>query len=115
MRITGDVEYRAAMNTGAQRVGATAAAVTRKTAADITRDAKTLAPVDTGNLRASIGSTIRGDGRMGVVRAEIGPTASYGIYVEMGTSRMAAQPFLRPATDRNLPGWRAALEQAMKP
>lgn len=115
MQITGDIEYRAAMATGALRVGAKSAAATRRTTTAITRDAKALAPVDTGNLRASIGSTITGDGRRGVIRAEIGPTASYAIHVEQGTSRAAAQPFLRPATDRHLPGWRAALEQAMKP
>lgn len=58
------------------------------------RDAKILAPVDTGNLRSSITSTIRG------LSAEVGPTAAYGLYVELGTSRMAPQAYMGPATDR---------------
>ncbi len=32
---------------------------------------------------------------------ELGATADYALYVEFGTSRMAAQPFLRPALDAN--------------
>ena len=58
------------------------------------RDAKILAPVDTGNLRNSITSEIRG------LSGEVGPTAEYGEYVELGTSRMAPQAYMGPATDR---------------
>lgn len=67
------------------------------------RDAKILAPVDTGNLRNSIGSDIDG------LTGEVGPTANYGEYVEDGTSRMAPQPFMGPATDR----WSVQFVQAM--
>ena len=80
------------------------------TTAKIVRSAKINAPVDTGNLRASISSTITGDGRNGTMRAEIGPTAEYGIYPEVGTSRMAARPYLYPAVDQHAPGYYAALE-----
>lgn len=76
-----------------------------KTAYDIEADAKAKAPVDTGNLRNSIGTDITDGG----YAAEIGPSASYGAYVEMGTRHMAAQPYLGPAFDRRAPG----LEQAM--
>lgn len=111
MKTTGIVEYKAAMRLAGATVGLRAAAATRKTATSIERDAATLAAVDTGNLRASIGTTYAGDGRNGVMTARIGPTANYGAYVEEGTSRMAAQPYLRPATDRHVPGWGKALEQ----
>lgn len=114
MKTTGLTEYRAAMRVAAATVGARAAAATRKSGADITRDAKALAPVDTGNLRASIGMTVTGDGRNGTMRVEVGPTAHYAAYVELGTSRMRAQPYLRPATDRHVPGWQAALEQVAR-
>lgn len=80
---------------------------TVKTAADITRDAQLMAPVDTGNLRSSIGYTMS----KGNLHAEIGPTASYGIYLELGTYKMRAQPFLFPATDRHVPAYEAALAQ----
>ena len=36
---------------------------------------------------------------------------NYGGYVERGTSRMSAQPYLRPATDAVLPGYEQALGQ----
>lgn len=96
------------------RVGALAAVAIRKTAADIQADAQVLAPVDTGNLRNSIGTDIAGDGRFGVIEAEIGPTADYGAYVEYGTSRMAPQPYMGPAFDRRAPGLEQALGRAVE-
>ena len=59
------------------------------------REAKMFAPVDTGNLRNSISSEIRG------LTGVVGPTAEYAEYVEFGTSRMAPSAFMGPATDRN--------------
>lgn len=53
--------------------------------------AKDLCPVDTGNLRNSITHT--SDGKA----AYIGTNVTYGKYVELGTLKMAAQPYLRPA------------------
>ena len=78
-----------------------------KTALDCAASAKRHAPVDTGALRNSIGTSIAGD-RMS---AEIGPTVNYGAYVEFGTSRMAAQPYMGPAMDEVTPGFVSALEQ----
>ncbi|WP_238999285.1 HK97-gp10 family putative phage morphogenesis protein [Segeticoccus rhizosphaerae] len=95
----------------AGRVGALAAKVVRKVAADVERDAKILAPVDTGNLRNSISTSITGDGRHASMRAEIGPTASYGGYVEFGTSRMGPQPYLGPSLDRHTDPFVTAMEQ----
>lgn len=77
----------------------------QKTARDIEADAKTLAPVDTGNLRSSIGVDF------GDLSAIIGPGANYGIYVEFGTSRMGPQPYLFPALERRAPGFMKAMEQ----
>ena len=82
-----------------KRVGARGALVVRKTAAAITRDARLMAPVDTGNLRASIGYETRE--LTASVEAEIGPTASYAAFVEFGTSRMAPHAYMGPALDRN--------------
>jgi HK97 gp10 family phage protein len=101
------------------QVGARAAAAVKKTAFDIEADAKALAPVASmetsgyigGNLRNSISTDITGDGRYGVIEAEIGPTAEYGWFVENGTSRMAPQPYMRPAFERREPGLAAALNR----
>ena len=66
-------------------------------AVQVDRQAKALAPVDTGRLRSSINWRLARDG-IGLA-AIIGTNVSYAIYQEFGTSRQAAQPFLRPALD----------------
>lgn len=89
--------------------GAKAAAAIRKTAYDIERDAKAFCPVDTGNLKSSISTTLAGDGRFKTMSAEIGPTADYGVYVELGTSRMAPAAYMGPAFDRRAGSLETAL------
>ena len=84
-----------------------ASAVVRKVALDTEADAKQLAPVDTGNLRNSITTAVQGDG----LRAAVVATASYAPFIELGTSRMAPQPFMGPATDRNKPKFYDAMAQ----
>lgn len=97
----------------APRVGASAATVVRRTAAAIERDAKIFVPVDTGNLKNSISTDILGSGAGVEIEAQIGPTASYGVYVELGTSRMAPHAYMGPALDRNSPGFVDAMGQVV--
>jgi HK97 gp10 family phage protein len=85
------------------RVIPAASRVVRKSGNDIEADAKAYCPVDTGNLRGSISADY------GVLSAEIGPTAEYGIWVEGGTARMAPQPYMGPAFDRREPEFVAAI------
>lgn len=80
--------------------------VVRKAAADVEAAAKGRAPVDTGALRGSIGTSMHGP-----LAAEIGPTVHYGQYVEFGTYKMAAQPYMGPAADQVEPGFVEAMEQ----
>ena len=63
-----------------------------KTAVAVANHAKTLAPVDTGNLRGSIDYAMESNNT-----AIVGTNLEYAIYQEFGTRKMAAQPFLRPA------------------
>ena len=84
-----------------------ASQVVRKAALDTMADAKTLAPVDTGNLRNSITT----DARPGDLRAVVEATASYSAYIEWGTSKMQPQPFMQPAQERNTPGFFEAVSQ----
>lgn len=97
------------LSAGSARVAAKASTVVRKAALDVEAEAKRLAPVDTGFLRNSIGSTITGDS--GSVTAEIGPTADYGAYLEFGTRSMAPRAYMGPALDRITPSFVQALEQ----
>lgn len=64
----------------------------------IENEAKARVPVRTGFLRRSISSDVQWSGRNRVV-VTIGPNAEYGAFVEFGTSRMGAQPYMRPAID----------------
>lgn len=72
----------------------------------IQADAQMLVPVRTGDLKRSIRYQVI---RMGdVVTLAVGPNADhptneigYSAYVEYGTSRQAAQPYLWPAVEMN--------------
>jgi HK97 gp10 family phage protein len=57
--------------------------------------AKSLTPVDTGRLRSSITHELGREGRRFVAR--VGTNVEYAGYVEFGTRRMRAQPYLRAA------------------
>ncbi len=59
----------------------------------IEAQAKALAPVDTGRLRDSLATAV------GSNEVIVGTNVEYAPYVEYGTSRSVAQPFLRPAID----------------
>ncbi len=58
-------------------------------------DAKAACPVDTGRLRQSITSEAAG------MSANIGANTEYAGYVEFGTYKMKAQPYLIPALLNN--------------
>lgn len=69
----------------------------QRRALQVDRAAKRLCPVDTGRLRSSITNEIGQDGE-GLV-AVVGTNVEYAPYIELGTSKMAAQPFLLPALE----------------
>lgn len=62
-------------------------------AAVVHGQAVSLCPVDTGNLRISLHFEVFSD------YAEVGTPVEYSPFVELGTARMAAQPYLRPSLD----------------
>jgi len=64
--------------------------------------------IDTGTLHNSI--------QVHMVRpltAVVAVHAPYGLYLEMGTRRMAARPFLKPAVDKVKPAFREAMRQVL--
>lgn len=67
----------------------------RRLAIDVQNRARQLAPVDTGRLRSSIVHTPGRDSHGAFV--DVGSNVVYAAFVEFGTSRGRAQPFLRPA------------------
>lgn len=60
-------------------------------------EAKKLCPVDTGRLRASIHAGKKGKGV-----AYVGTNVEYAPFVEFGTYKMRAKPYLRPAAKKVL-------------
>jgi HK97 gp10 family phage protein len=60
--------------------------------------ARELVPVDTGALQASITYRVEQTGS-GEVHIIFGGYTHYAAFVELGTYKMAAQPYLRPALD----------------
>lgn len=90
-----------AQERAAQRVGEWAA-----------EQARSLAPVDTGELRDSITFTIRRTATTFAVVVLAG--ADHALYVELGTSRMSAQPYLRPVLDRISAQYRTFLQEEVR-
>lgn len=70
-----------------------------RTAIRVENLAKAYCPVDTGRLRASIGITRHPNNVISV-----GSNVEYAIFVETGTSRQRAQPYLKPALDNVIRG-----------
>lgn len=77
-----------------------------KAANPIVKDARAMVPVKTGQGKRSIrkrASTPRGsNGYQAVVTVGFLQRAFYLQFVELGTSKLAARPFLRPAFDKNM-------------
>src|SRR3990172_938523 len=57
--------------------------------------AKQIVPVDTGYLRSTIYGQVTGP-----LEAELRADADYAVFVEEGTSRMGARPYLRPSLEQ---------------
>lgn len=85
--------------------------VVRKVAFAVKARARLKAPVDTGALYNSIYVRLGKSGEMPAQgtqplpqpgdddTAHVGPSVDYGGYVEFGTSKMGAQPYLQPAVN----------------
>lgn len=99
--------FAADLRENADTLARRASQVVRKAALDTMADAKLVAPVDTGNLRNSITT----DARPGDLVAVVEATADYAAHVEFGTRRMRPKPFMRPAQERNTPGFFEAISQ----
>lgn len=72
--------------------------------------AKADCPVDTGRLRNSITNAVRSDEES----VYIGSNVEYAAFVELGTSRMKARPYLKPAATEHSAEYKSLAEQALK-
>ena len=71
--------------------------------------AKKDCPVDTGRLRNSITHEVRMDENA----TYIGSNVEYAAFVEMGTTRMKARPYLRPAATNHTEEYKNLIKQAL--
>ena len=81
-------------------------------AQQIQGEAARLAPYLTGNLRRSIHTVT--ETKRGEVRAVIGTNVEYATFQEYGTSKMAPNPFLRPALDTKIKNAIADATEALR-
>lgn len=65
-----------------------------------------LAPVDTGDLKGSVGSELQGPHD-----AKVFATMDYAMHQEYGTMFMPAQPFMRPARNALVDAWKRDLKR----
>ena len=76
----------------------------KKSAQIVADEAQILVPVDQGELMDSIKvspKAKRNRTAKGEVEMFVGPTVYYGHFVEFGTVKQSAQPFMRPAWEAN--------------
>ena len=82
--------------------------IVSKTVYDVEAQAKTVVPVDTGNLKKSISTEL-----VKPLEGVVSTGVEYAEYVEYGTSKMAAQPYMTPAAETVKPAWHAAWRQLL--
>lgn len=72
--------------------------------------AKRRCPVDTGNLRNSITHVVES----AEDAVYVGTNVEYAAYVELGTRRTQAQPYLRPAATEHGATYRSIIERNLR-
>ncbi|MEM2351789.1 MAG: HK97 gp10 family phage protein [Thermoproteota archaeon] len=111
VEIMGSAELIARLEGLTARLDGLSQEALKEVAEQIVEDAKALCPVDTGSLRRSIrferdpsSGVIVAAGGGGVINPKTKCEVDYAAYVEFGTSRAPAQPFLQPALEKNVVG-----------
>lgn len=82
----------------------------RLNGSELQTKAQEKSPVDTGQLKRSIGLEITDGG----LTAEVEPGVDYAAYQEYGTRFMNAQPFMRPSLKEQAKQFKQDLERCVK-
>lgn len=93
--VVNDAAFNASLRRAFKRISDRAEDFVDELASNAVDNIRDLAPVKTGRLRA--GYRVSRDGRL---QRSITTDVEYWAYVEYGTSRMAAQPHVRPGIYR---------------
>ena len=108
IRLEGLNELRVALNPGTKIDKVKK--VVKLNGSELQKKAQIFAPVDTGTLERSIKLDIGNGGMKAVIEAE----ADYAPYQEYGTRFMDAQPYMKPAFNRQQGQFKSDLAQVMK-
>ena len=104
-KLTGTRELEKALADLGRATGRnTARRALKKSAQIVADEAQILVPVDQGELMDSIKvspKAKRNRTAKGEVEMFVGPTVYYGHFVEFGTVKQSAQPYMRPAWESN--------------
>lgn len=87
--------FNRAVSTQVRRAEQNSGQVVRQLGGDFQKSAKSKAPIDKGDLVASIDYTYGANGQGPYVDVSAGTV--HAAYQEFGTSKMPAQPYFRPA------------------
>lgn len=79
-------------------------------ASELERNAKDIVPVDTGTLMRSINTQMEDGGKTAIIE----PDTDYMTYVEYGTYKMAAQPYIRPSFYKQEPDFKEDIDKVVK-
>ena len=92
----------------------------RDVVVEIHHDAVEDSPWKTGNNRRSIKmeasgfSTEEGVVKQDEIEGAVYSTSGYGGYLETGTVKMAARPYIKPAADKYVPGFPSKMAEYLK-
>ena len=108
MIITYRIETNLKFGEGNEKVSKAGADALKEVIVRITRDAKADSPWLTGNNSRSI--DFESEGLSGAVYS----TSGYGGYLETGTVKMPARPYMKPALDRHVGEFSGLVEAKLK-
>lgn len=106
-----------ALDTASGRVGTEGRKALLEQAAEAKRMQQQLVRKRSWELHDSIEARVDGDGRSSTMYAEIGPVGEsrgHGYYLEHGTARMPAYPYIEPTSEAMGREWPGRVEQMME-
>lgn len=113
VKIIGEKEVIRNMNNYSRNMGIETQSAIEEVIEVIVAKAQSLAPVDTGKLRSSIQGVVRSMAS-DIINGHVEATVPYATYIEFGTEKMKAQPFLTPALDEGYKVLERRLKEAHK-
>lgn len=113
IEVTGVKELQAKLLTISTKLPSIVAQAVSEGAEVVENSAKSKVRVKTGNLKNSIEQKNKTQ-TSSKVSVDIGTDVDYAAANEYGTSKMSAQPFLRPALDENSNAIKTKIEAAIK-